>query len=229
MNIYNAKILPDDVIIWKVRSAARIYQQYVDKDILLVFAKSRKGPFYTYQFHAGKENFQHLAGVKYPKGANRFFDRCLDDKNILKRNEIVPAEHIKTTSSKINVLPEILNLKNAKVYKCGERDLVTMKNRFSMAIGNKQGIMGFDKRSYYLPVPVTVMNRSIYEFCSVVSNIFLIMVKSEKDDKYSDIFYEITEDILHKAAFGCNIRKMIDTGLSEGRILAEVAVTSEGK
>lgn len=209
MKLYNDKVLPDDILIEKIRRAAKIYQQYVDKDVLLVFAKSKKGPFYTYQFHAGKENFQHLAGVKYPKGAQIFFEKCLDDNHILRRNEIVPRENIKSTSSKIEVLSNAVDLKKAKAYRLGEKDLITMHNSFSMAIGNTENVMGFDKRSYYLPIPVTVMKRSIYDFCSEVSNIYLIMIKDRKDDKYSDVFYEITKDIIQKAEFGENVLSLI--------------------
>ena len=213
MTIREVKVLSDAMLIQKIRHAAKIYQQYVDKDVLLVFAESKAGPFYTYQFYAGKENFQHLAGVKYPKGADVFFDRCLDDEKILRRSELIPARHLKFMSSKIEVLPDALDLKKAKAYKFGEKDLITEKNKFSMAIGNKQNVMGFDKRTYFLPVPVTVMNRSIYEFCSAVSTIFLIMTKEVYADKYSNIFYEITKDLLHKASFGGEVLSLIDSNL----------------
>ena len=120
---------------------------------------------------------------------------------------------MKETSSKINVLPEALDLKKAKGYKLGEKDLITLNNEFSMAIGNVQHIMGFDKRAYQLPIPVTVMNRSIYDFCSEVSTIFLIMTKEVASDKYSDEFYEITKDLLHKASFDGKILSLIDDSL----------------
>lgn len=88
-----------------------------------------------------------------------------------------------------------------------------MFNAFEMAIGNTQCVVGFDKRSYQLPIPVTVMDRSIYEFCSEVCSIFLIMLKSASDEKYSDIFYEITRNIIQKADFDEVIRKKIDDAL----------------
>lgn len=69
MNIYNNKLLSDEALVRKVRMAAKIYKQYAEKDVLIVYAKSKRGPFATYEFHAGSENFQHLAGIKSPKGA----------------------------------------------------------------------------------------------------------------------------------------------------------------
>ena len=158
---YDKKVLPDHLLIKKLRSAAKIYRQYVDKDVLIVYAQSRKGPFYTYEFHAGAKNFQHLAGVKSPKGAIWFFDKCLDDENLLKREDIVPKRDIKTTSAKISVLPDAVDLTKSKAYKFGEKDLTTLDNEFEVALGNVSNIMGLDKRDYPLPIPVTVMDRSM--------------------------------------------------------------------
>lgn len=207
---YDKCVLSDKVLVKRVRQAAKKYSEYVEKEVLLIFATSRKGPFYTYEFWAGKENFQHLAGIQSPNGAEWFWTRCLDDTELLKREEIVVKRDIKTTSSKIEVLPDVVDLKKAKAYKLGRKDLITLNVEFSVAIGNNQSIMGFDKRKTYLPIPVTVLNRSIYEFCSSAATIYLIMTKNKNEKKYSNIFYEITEDIIHKANFDEEIQNLID-------------------
>lgn len=236
---YDRDILSDKILIKRVRQAARKYSEYAEKEVLLVFATSKSGPFYTYQFWAGKENFQHLAGVKSPNGAEWFWNRCLDDTRLLKREEIVVKRDIKTTSSKIEVLPDVLDLKKAKAYKVGKKDLITLNVKFSVALGNNQSIMGFDKRKGYLPIPVTVLNRSIFEFCSSVATIYLIMTKNRDEEKYSNIFYEITENIIHKANFDEGVQKLIDEsvlGLKENEeectskieiAIREVAITIE--
>lgn len=210
MNLHNQRTLSDNNLILNLQKAAKIYQQYVDKDVLIIYAHSKKGPFSPYQFHAGKEHFQHLAGVKSPNGAKWFYERCLDISSPLKRKEIVPKDSIKNTSSKIAVLPNALDLTQSKAYKLGNKNLITLNNSFSMALGNTQHILGFDKRNYYLPIPVTTLNRSIFEFCTQVNTIYLIMVKSVSEPQYSTIFYEITKNILHKADFDSDILNLID-------------------
>ena len=231
---FNAgKILPDNILIQKLRQAAKVYQNYADLDVLIVYEPNKGGPFQSYQFHAGIENFQHLAGIKSPKGAVWFFNKCLDTKDFLKKEDIVPKEDLKTASAKISVLPEAVDLTKAKAYKFGEKDLITLNNRFHMAIGNKSHIMGFDQRTYYLPVPVTVMNRSLYDFCTNGFKISLIMTKTVDEKKYSNVFYEITPDILSKATFGddiLNLIEYIDDSLTSPEevseeVFAEVAVT----
>ena len=80
-----------------------------------------------------------------------------------------------------------------------------------MGIGNSQTIMGLDKRNQRLPVPVTVMNRKITDFCSVPCSIFLIMKKKIGFEKYDQLVYEKTKDILLKIEFSDNIKDKIDS------------------
>lgn len=196
---YTQRVLPDNLLIHKLQDAANAYAQYADKDILIIYSENKNGPFLSYEFYAGKENFQHLAGVKSPKGAVWFFNKCLDLDNPIERCDIVPKADIKTTSSKISVLPEAVDLTKAKAYKIGENDLKAMHCDFDMAIGNINHVIGIDKRNHHLPVPITVMNKSIYEFSSHCFKIFLIMTKEKKSAKYTDIYYEITPNIIQKA------------------------------
>lgn len=156
-----------------------------------------------------RNHFQHLAGVKYPKGADLFYTKCFYGDVTIK--DIVPFENMKTTSSKIEVLPQAIDLYSAKIYKIGKKDLETLKNRFSMAIGNSQTVMGLDKRNQKLPVPVTVMNRRITDFCSTPYSIFLIMKKKIGVEKSDQLVYEKTKDIFSKIEFSDDIKSRIDS------------------
>ena len=43
-------------------------------------------------------------------------------------------------------MEQMLDLRNSKCYKIGEKNLVTRDNDFEMATGNVNGIMGYDSR-----------------------------------------------------------------------------------
>ena len=207
IRLQEVKILPELLMKQKLKSAAEKYSKYVGCDILVIYSKSKNSPFETYEFMATEDHFQHLAGVKYPQGAKRFYEKCL--KGDITATDIIPVENLKTTSSKIEVLPQAIDLYSAKIYKIGEKDLGTMKNRFTMGIGNSLTIMGLDKREQVLPIPVTVMNRKITDFCSEPCSIFLVMKKKIGEEKYSEVVYEKTKDILEKIDFAEEIKNKI--------------------
>lgn len=206
MRLQENRILPDSQLIGNLYRAARIYQQYVGKQVLIVYGKSKKGSFSSYEFYAGNENFQHLAGIRSPFGAEDFWNKCGGrNGKKLSKEDICPVENLKLTSSKIEVLPQAVDLRHSKIYKIGKKDLVTMYNEFSMGIGNSRSVMGLDRRGHALPVPVTVMNRSITDFCSDTYNIYFVMVKDRSEEKYSCMLYEATENILSKMELPCSI------------------------
>lgn len=209
IRIQEVKILPENLMKRNLQCAAHIYGQYANCDILVVYSRSKTLPYEVYEFMAEASHFQHLAGVKYPKGANLFYTKCLNGDITIK--DIVPTENMKITSSKIEVLPQAIDLYSAKIYKIGKKDLETLKNRFSMGIGNSQTILGLDKRDQKLPVPVTVMNRRITDFCSAPCSIFLIMKKEIGVEKYDQLVYEKTKDIFAKIDFSDDIKNKIDS------------------
>lgn len=125
-------------------------------------------------------------------------------------------------------------MKNVKAYKFGKKDLITFKAEFDAALGNPSNIMGLAKRDEPLPIPVTVMDRSIYEFCSQASPVFLIMTKDKKDDKYKNVFFERTKDILEKEEFNDEIWELIEHQKEETEadvksieMIEEIAATVE--
>lgn len=208
IRLQEVKVLPEHILKLQLQKAAEKYSKYVGCDMLVVYSKSKNTPYESYEFMVDEEHFQHLAGVKYPQGAKLFFQKCLSGNVCLK--DIVPVENMKTTSSKIEVLPQAIDLYSAKIYKIGEKDLETLKNRFSMAIGNTVTVMGLDRRDQILPIPVTVMNRKITDFCSEPCSIFLVMKKKFGIGKYNELVYEKTKDILSKIEFTDDIKNKID-------------------
>ncbi|MDE6517931.1 MAG: hypothetical protein K2L18_08810 [Acetatifactor sp.] len=209
VRLQEVKILPEKLIKSNLLHAAQIYDQYAGCDMLVVYSKSKTSPYEVYEFMAEPSHFQHLAGVKYPKGAELFYQKCLIGDISIK--DIIPVENMKTTSSKIEVLPQAIDIYSAKIYKMGKKDLQTLKSRFSMGIGNSQTVLGLDKRGQKMAIPVTVMNRKLTDFCSEPCSIFLIMKKKSGTDKYNQLVYEKTKDIFTKIEFANDIKNKIDS------------------
>ena len=216
VRLQEVRILPELIMRQKLKLAAEKYNKYIDSDILVIYSRSKYSPFEMYEFMVKDDYFQYLAGVKHPQGAKLFYEKCL--MGTVNMEDIVPVENMKTTSSKIEVLPQAIDLYAAKMYKIGEKDLETMKNRFTMAIGNSVTVMGIDERDQVLPIPVTVMNRKLTDFCSDPCSIFLIMKKDMGQEKYADIVYEKTKDILSKIELDDSIVDKIDEKMRPAKL-----------
>ena len=81
-------------------------------------------------------------------------------------------------------MEQMLDLRNSKCYKIGEKDLVTRDNDFEMATGNANGVMGYDS-----------INSPITAYCSKPQKIMFILQKDEAESTYSKLFFEIKKGL----------------------------------
>ena len=94
-------------------------------------------------------------------------------------------------------MEQMLDLRNSKWYKIGGKNLVTRDNDFEMATGNVNGIMGYDSRIRIKgtnkvdrtksPIPTTLLNNSITDYCSRPQKIMFILQKSDDIVRFSEI------------------------------------------
>ena len=78
--------------------------------------------------------------------------------------------------------------------------------RPSMATGNSVGVMGYDSRirikgtnkldKTKSPIPTTLLNNAITQYCSRPQKIMFILQKSDGEDTYNKLFYEIKKDLI---------------------------------
>ena len=118
-------------------------------------------------------------------------------------------------------MEQMLDLRNSKCYKIGEKNLVTRDNDFEMATGNSNGVMGYDSRvkikgtnkvdKTKSPVPTTLLNNSITDYCSRPLKIMFILQKSDGESTYSKLFYEIKKGLFEteKEFFSDDLKKKI--------------------
>lgn len=216
----NISAMTDSEVLTRLKQGAEIYSEYVDRDLLFVYRRSKSSEYEYYQVHFGKENFMHLAGIKSEfVSAKEFFDLCMgnlkedDEKCELKGNGVrelemkycTPSHDKGTMKSKIATFKELLDLKHGKLYKIGDKDCVTKYNDFDIAIGNNFGVIGCacknsKKRciSQYqstLAIPTTLLTKEITSYCSRPQKIIFILSKKSGDIFYNNLFYEIKENL----------------------------------
>jgi hypothetical protein len=107
--------------------------------------------------------------------------------------------------SKVAIMEQMLDLRNSRCYKIGEKNLVTRDNDFEMATGNINGVIGYDSRvrkkgtneidKKKASIPTTLLNKPITEYCSRPQKIMFILQKSDNDSTYKNLFYEIKKGL----------------------------------
>lgn len=202
--IQNARILSPDELLSILCKSAKLYSEYADTTLLFIFREKKSDDYDYYEVRFGKNNFMHLAGIKSETlSANDFYEACLN--GTITRAACNPRRDANTMYSKVAIMEQMLNLRNSQCYKIGEKNLVTRDNDFEMATGNSNGVMGYDSRikikgtdkadKTKSPVPTTLLNNFITEYCSRPQKIMFILQKSDGESTYNKLFYEIKKDL----------------------------------
>ena len=204
--VQNARILTPDELLSILCKSAKMYSEYADTTLLFIFREKKLDAYDYYEVRFGKNNFMHLAGIKSETlSANDFYEACL--KGTITRDACNPRRDANTMYSKVAIMEQMLDLRNSKCYKIGEKNLVTRDNDFEMATGNSSGVMGYDSRvkikgtdkvdKTKSPVPTTLLNNSITDYCSRPQKIMFILQKADGERIYNKLFYEIKKDLFH--------------------------------
>ena len=203
--VQNTRILTPDELLSILHKSAKLYSEYADTTLLFIFREKKSDAYDYYEVRFGKNNFMHLAGIKSETlSAKDFYEACLEGK--ITRNDCNPRRDANTMYSKVAIMEQMLDLRNSKCYKIGEKDIVTRDNDFEMATGNSAGVMGYDSRIKIKgtdkldrtksPIPTTILNNSITQYCSRPQKIMFILQKSEGESTYKEMFYEIKKDLI---------------------------------
>ncbi len=202
--VHNTRVLTSKELIDILCKSARMYSEYADTTLLFVFREKRADAYDYYEVRFGSNNFMHLAGIKSKNlSAIEFYKACLD--GTVKKQDCTPRRDANTMYAKVAIMAQMLDLRNSKCYKIGEKNLVTRYNDFEMATGNDQGVVGYDSRIKEagtgkadrgkLPVPTTLLNNPITEYCSRPQKIMFILQKKNEENTYQTLFYEIKKDL----------------------------------
>lgn len=185
-------------------------QHYIQSMLTLLyclFSGVKNEAYDFYEVHFGRNNFMHLAGIKSETlSAIDFYEACKN--GTITKEDCNPRKDANTMYSKVAIMQQMLDLRNSKCYKIGSKDLVTRDNDFEMATGNINGVLGYDSRikirgtndvdKEKLPMPTTMLNNSIMNYCSKPQKIMFIMQKTVEESTYSKLFYEIKKDLFQK-------------------------------
>lgn len=194
--VQNAQVLTPEELIDILCKSAKLYSEYADTTLLFVFREKKSENYDYYEVRYGSNNFMHLAGIKSKNlSAIEFYEACLG--GTIKREDCNPRRDASTMYEKVSIMARLLDLRNSKCYKIGEKNLVTRNNDFEMATGNEQGVVGYDSRikEAKASIPTTLLNNPITHYCSKPQKIMFILQKTNEEDTYQTLFYEIKKGL----------------------------------
>ncbi len=202
--VQNTRTLTPDELLSILCKSAKLYSEYADTTLLFIFREKKSDAYDYYEVRFGKNNFMHLAGIKSETlSANEFYEACM--KGTITKAACNPRRDANTMYSKVAIMEQMLDLRNSKCYKIGEKNLVTRDNDFEMATGNSNGVMGYDSRikikgtdkvdKTKSPVPTTLLSNSITDYCSRPQKIMFILQRTDGESTYNKLFYEIKKDL----------------------------------
>ena len=216
--VQNTKILTSEELLNILHKSAMLYSEYAGTTLLFIFRGNKSEVYDYYEVRFGKNNFMHLAGIKSETlSANKFYEACME--GTINKEDCKPRKDANTMYSKVAIMEQMLDLRNSKCYKIGEKNLVTRDNDFEMATGNTSGVMGYDSRIKIMgtdkvdktksPIPTTLLNNSIMDYCSKLQKIMFILQKSDGESTYNKLFYEIKKDLFQteKEFFSDDLKK----------------------
>lgn len=201
----NTRIISSKELLSILHRSAVLYSEYADSTLLFIFKESKNAAYDYYEVRFCSGNFMHLAGVRSRNlSACEFYTACLND--TITVEDCTPRRDPNTMYAKVAVMEQLLDLRNSKCYKIGEKDLITRDNDFEMATGNANGVIGYDARVKQrgtnhvdrtkAPIPTTLLNSPITDYCSRPQKIMFILQKTDGASTYSKLFYEIKKDLL---------------------------------
>lgn len=202
--VQNTRILSSEELLTILHRSATLYSEYADTTLLFIFREKKQAAYDYYEVRFGKNNFMHLAGIKSKiLSANKFYEACIE--KTLAPKDCTPRRDANAMYSKVAIMEQMLDLRNSKCYKIGEKDLVTRDNDFEMATGNANGVIGYDARITIKgtnkvdrtksAIPTTLLNGSITDYCTNPQKIMFILQKLDTESMYDKLFYEIKRDL----------------------------------
>ena len=218
--VQNTTILTPEELLTRLCKSAVLYSEYADSNLLFIFRTNKSEPYDYYAARFGKNNFMHLAGIKSKTlKANDFYKACIE--KTITREDCNPRRDANTMYSKVAIMEQMLDLRNSKCYKIGEKNLVTRDNDFEMATGNMKGVIGYDSRIKMkgtdeinrakLPIPTTLLNNAITDYCSRPQKIIFILQMVNGESTYNKLFYEIKKGLFQneKVHFSDELKALI--------------------
>ena len=170
--------------------AKKYKENLLNKNIMFIFKEKQNSKISYIETVFNDYNFMHLTGIKYTKGASKFFEDCinnrLSEKNIEIKNPIF-------TKLKLDVLENIVSI-NKSAKKIGTYNNSKILLKIEKVVGNTHCSIGFsniikDEKIIKYYYPKTLLQEEFKKNVIEENKIIAIFTKNKKEKLYQEITY----------------------------------------
>ena len=185
-------------ILEKLQKNIVLYDEKSENDYLVLFSIGKNHECYFNKISFKYYNFWHLLGCK--DISNNSYQTYMDCKNHIDISEKIELKcNISTFQEKDYAFNHVFDfVKNAKSIKIGYANKGPEKFQLTMALGNNDGIIGYDIPKPYSNTflfPKSCQKKNLSDVSNSVNKILLILSKTCDDKLYTKIEYEIKKGI----------------------------------
>lgn len=184
-------------ILTNLQKCIQLYDKKNENDYLIVFSRGKNIPMEYCQITFNHYNFWHLLGCKVDeKNSSLIYDKCKNGEDVSKELSLVHS--YSEANTKCEIFDKVFDfISNAKCIKIGCISGCPEEFYLTMALGNEVGIVGYDypKGNQKFLIPKSVQNKRISLVSKELNKILFILSKSQKDESYNNIEYEIKKGV----------------------------------
>lgn len=191
--------IPDELILQKLSQAAQTYDYYCNKDFLYISLSTNKNNLFMFEAQYAPEHFQHLCGINSETmSPSSFYKNTLS--NNISISDCTPSRNHTRHEilDKLNSLISLLNMKNIRMYRAGDKIQNVGNIDFDFAVGDSSFIgYKIDARTK-MCFPLTNMIAPIADYCVNPKRVSLILSKTPDKKLYDTVEYEVSKHLLSK-------------------------------
>ena len=195
------KYYPNDILIKKIVEAANAYKNVCNKNLLYIALSQNPNNIFMFEAKYRPQHFTHLCGINSKiMNSVDFYENCINNPSLITIECCTPSGHHSRVDicEKISVLSDLLNLKNIKAFRSGEKMQGVGNIDFDFGVGDNCFIGYKYEPNRNICFPYTNMVAPISSYCIDPRRVSLVLSKPKELPLYNKVEYEVSKNLLSK-------------------------------
>lgn len=184
------KNYPNNILINKIIEAANTYKNVCNKNLLYIALSQNPDNIFMFEAKYRPQHFAHLCGIySNTMTAVEFYENCINNPAAITMECCTPSWHHSRIDicEKISVLSDLLNLRNMKAFRSGEKMQGVGNVDFDFGVGDGCFIGYKYEPNKNICFPYTNMVAPISSYCTDPRRVSLVLSKPKELPLYNKV------------------------------------------